>query len=449
MARILCAWEFGAGLGHLTRLLPVARRLHDAGHDITLAVPNTDAAKPVLEKNFPDADGPFGLTVIPGTQWKIPTNDPDLRKKPTHVLADVLQLFHYQEPTLLEKQTRVWKRIVDKVDPDLIVADFAPTLRLAYWGHARFAMTGNGYTVPPAGRMLPPIKPWQERLHPFSRMHEAGVLMGMNRVRQNLGGPPVHYVGDMLNGDRSFICTINEFDPYRPHRREPTLVPFNVPQIDQSPTIEERGGERAPVFIYLPHNHPQLRDVLHLASRLTVPVHVYVSGAPAEKVAAICGQNVAVHRKPLNFQDDLWKFRAIIHHAGLATAYAAIKAGTPQLLLPVHLEHAITARGAVDLAGAISLGSQDNPTVELIEQALSRLLTDRAIWQRAHKAAVEVRQRPEMDSVSHVVEGCLAMLDEGIKRREAYDQAQAKQAEATETMEATAADDDDIDKIIA
>jgi len=439
MARILCAWEFGAGLGHLTRLLPVARRLHDQGHDITLAVPHPPAAKPVLEKNFPDAEGPFRLKVVAGVQWRIPTDDPEMRRKPTHVLADVLQLFNYAEPNLLEKQTRAWKKIVDEVDPDLIVADFAPTLRLAYWGHAPFAMTGNGYTVPPANRMLPPIKPWQEQLYPFSRRHEAGVLMGMNQVRQNMGGPPVDYVGDMLNGDQSFICTINEFDPYRPHRDQDTLVPFNVPQIDQSPTVEERGGDKAPIFVYLPHNHPQLKDVLHLISRINVPAHVYVSGAPAEKVANVCGRNVAVHRKPMNFKDELWKFRGIVHHAGLATAYAAIKAGTPQLLLPVHLEHAITARGASDLAGAVSFTGVDNPSVEMIEQGLERILTDRAVWQRAHKAALEVRKRPEVDSVSEVVKGCLEMLDEGIARRQALEEKRAEEQ----------AKQDDIDKIIA
>lgn len=423
MARILCAWEFGSGLGHLTRLLPIARKLHDAGHEIVLAVPNPPAAKPVLDKNFPEREGPFRLKVIKGTLWQIPTEkqDPNLRRKPTHVLADVLTLFHYQDAVLLERQTRVWQQICDEVDPDLIVADFAPTLRLAYWGRAPFAMMGNGYTTPPRGRLLPPIKPWQSGLLPFSRRHEASVLMAMNHVRDVLKGPAVDYVGDMLNGDRSFVCTIREFDPYRPHRTEPTLMPFNVPDVSRHPTIEERGGDKAPIFIYLPANHPLLRGVLNMVSKSGVPAHVYVSNVPPEQIAGLCGRNVSIHRNPINFANDLWKFRMIIHHAGLATAYAAIKAGTPQLMLPVNLEHSITSRGAAHLAGASVMGAADSPKIEEVEQAYTKMLTDRTLWRRAHEAALKVAERPVQDSVGMVVQGCLEMLEQGLEkaRREA------------------------------
>ncbi|MEM6903037.1 MAG: hypothetical protein AAF556_07345, partial [Pseudomonadota bacterium] len=347
MGLVFCAWEFGSGLGHLTRLLPIARQLHDAGHEIVLAVPNPDAAKPVLDKNFPGERKQYRLQVVKGAHWKVGRNDPEMRKKPTHVLADVLHLFAYNNTDELERQTRIWKDLLDRFKPDLIVADFAPTLRLAHWGKTPFVMTGNGYTVPPGGRALPPIRPWQTALHPFSRKHEAAVLLAMNEVRERLEGPPVDYVGDMLNGDRSYVCTIREFDPYRPHRKEATLMPFNVPNITKFPTVEQRGGEKAPIFIYLPATHPLLKPVLKLVSDRNVPAHLYVSNVPAEKLAPLAGRNVAIHRRPINFEDDLWKFRGIIHHAGLATAYAAIKAGTPQLLLPVNLEHTITTRGSM------------------------------------------------------------------------------------------------------
>jgi len=412
MARIFCAWEFGSGLGHLTRLLPIARRLHDAGHEIVLAVPHPAAAKPILDKNFPEDEGLFRLRVVAGTQWQIPTNDPELRTRPTHVLADVLHLFHYQEPTLLERQARVWRDLVKAEKPDLIVADFAPTLRLASWDDAPFVMTGNGYTVPPGGRMLPPIKPWQETLLPFSRQHEAEVLRAMNMVRAALEGPPVDFVGDMMNGELSYVCTIPEFDPYQRYRIAPTLVPFNVPDINRYPTVAER-GEQAPVFVYLPANHPLLKNVLALVSRLNVPAHVYISGAEPEKVAKQCGRNVSIHTRPISFEDDLWKFRAIIHHAGLATAYAAIKAGTPQLLLPVNLEHVITSRGAHVMAGAEVIPvRQPPPTAEELEGALRRLLTRPDLHQRIHHAAGEVAKRPKLDSVGEIVKGCLELLEQ-------------------------------------
>ncbi|MBV6632867.1 MAG: hypothetical protein KI792_07530 [Alphaproteobacteria bacterium] len=393
----------------MTRLVPIARRLHDAGHDIVLAVPNPDAAKPVLDKNFPGDRSQYRLQVIKGGHWKVKNNDPDMRKKPTHVLADVLQLFAYHDLDELERQTRIWRDLLDEHKPDLIVADFAPTLRLAHWGDVPFVMTGNGYTVPPGGRALPPIRPWQTNLHPFSRKNEAAVLMAMNEVRERLEGPPVDYVGDMLNGHRSYVCTIREFDPYRPHRQQPTLMPFNVPNITKFPTIEQRGGEKAPIFIYLPATHPMLKGILKLVSDRGVPAHVYVSSIPAEKLAPFAGKNVAIHRRPINFEDDLWKFRGIIHHAGLATAYAAIKAGTPQLLLPVNLEHTITTRGAMHLAGSLTADAKDSD-MSAVGDALDRILTDRSLWQRTHEAAKAVSTRKQGDAVGEVVHGCLELI---------------------------------------
>jgi UDP:flavonoid glycosyltransferase YjiC (YdhE family) len=41
----------------------------------------------------------------------------------------------------------------------------------------------------------------------------------------------------------------------------------------------------------------------------------------------------------------------VVHHAGLSTAIAAAKAGTPQLIAPWNLEHAVTARGIIDAVG--------------------------------------------------------------------------------------------------
>lgn len=214
-------------------------------------------------------------------------------------------------------------------------------------------------------------------------------------------------------------------------------MPFNVPDVSRHPTIEERGGEKAPIFIYLPATHRLLQTVLKMVSKTEVKAHVYVSGAPAEKIAGMCGKNISIHRKPLNFADDLWKFRMIIHHAGLATAYAAIKAGTPQFLLPVNLEHSITSRGAAHLAGSSVLGAADNPKPEEVEAAFSNLLTDRAAWNRAHEAAVKVAQRPVMDSVGMVVKGCLDMLEKSLEKHRQVTDKQTSIAK------------EDVDRIIA
>ena len=46
--------------------------------------------------------------------------------------------------------------ILQEAAPDLIIADIAPTLRLAVGGKVPMIVVGNGYTVLPRGRVSPP-----------------------------------------------------------------------------------------------------------------------------------------------------------------------------------------------------------------------------------------------------------------------------------------------------
>ena len=406
MAKILCAWEFGSGLGHLTRLLPVARALKQAGHTVVIAVPNPKAAQPIVVKHFPD-----GANIVSGADWRAP-NDPDLRKKPTHIMADVLSLFQYANAERLGPMVHLWRQLIDAHAPDLIVADFAPTLRLASYETRPFVMVGNGYTVPPGGRLLPPMKPWQDVVHPFSRMNEAEIWQVANRARMSLKGPAVDYVSDLLNGDQSFVCTIPEFDPYQPYRQQTPLMPFNVPVMRQSPPVAER-GDQAPIFVYLPGNHPYLKIVMAVVSHIGWPVEAFISGMAAEKLAPLAGKNVRFHRNPVNLEENLWRYRMIIHHAGLATAYAAVKAGTPQLVLPVNLEHSITSRGLEKFGGTLvqSVGNEFNDVEEIsgqLSKKIKQLLESPDLWEHAHNAALAVAKRPESNGEQIILDHCLA-----------------------------------------
>ena len=409
MPTILCTWELGAGLGHLNRLLPIARRLKEAGHNIVVAVPNLDAARPVVEKNFPEAaDSANGaVRIVQGYSWPAPT-DPSARQVPTLSLADVLRLFRFHEFDRLMAATERWAALLDSVAPDLILADFNPTLRLASEGRVPAVVLGNGYTVPPAGRPLPPMRPWQTDIPASSRMHEAEILQVANRVRVQRGGPAVDHLADLFSGERTFVCTIPEFDPYAAYRTVPTLVPFNVPSVATGPGVEHR--QDAPLFVYLPANHPLLRAVFNAVGKIGVPCRAYISEADPELVARIAPRNVLIHRKPAPLGELLPQVRGIIHHAGLATAYAAVLAGVPQLVLPLNLEHSITARGLTTFGTAVAASALDANAP--LDALLNRLLTDRMLWNATAEAARHVAARPVSGAIDTVLDGCLSLLSQ-------------------------------------
>lgn len=407
MARILMTWEFGAGLGHLNRLLPVARQLRALGHEIVLAVPQPATARATVEAGLGGGqplDKPPVVSLCASPHWPGPT-DPAARKVPTHTLADVLKLFGYHDTDRLSAMAARWDELVAATRPDLIVADFCPTVCLALARRVRLVSLGNGYTIPPPARMLPPIRPWEHTPPPFSRAHEAELLRSVNTVRKARGSAAVSFFSDLFSGDLSFVCTIPEFDPYAAFRDRPTLIPFNVARVVPGPPAAARQANR--VFVYLPNNHPYLNVVLQAIRQMPVDADVYVKDPPTGLELA---SNTRFHTQPLDLKHILPLSRLVIHHAGLATAYAAVMAGAPQLALPLNLEHAITARGLTRMAGARVRQAQGVLNPQELAETIQLMLTDLKLHGAADRAARILSFRPEGDDLALVLDGCRRLL---------------------------------------
>ncbi|HYH19371.1 MAG TPA: nucleotide disphospho-sugar-binding domain-containing protein [Azospirillum sp.] len=404
MPRVLLAWEFGAGLGHLNRLLPVAGRLAALGHTVAFAVPDPDAARPVVARTFPDGATP----ILAGQTWR-PVADPSVRDVPTDSFADVLRLLDFHRPAVLRAALARWDGVLDEVRPDLIVADFAPTLALAAPPGVPRVVLGNGYTVPPPGRPLPPMRPWVQALPERSRMHEAELLDVAGRLHRERRGQSLRHLADLFSGDRTFVCTIAAFDPYSPHRRGPIHMPFNVPRIAAGPPVAERTGG---VALYLPVNHPQVHAAFAALEAMGVACDVHIGGADPQAVARVAPPNATVHERPLPLESVLPAAAALIHHGGLATAYAGLQAGVPQLVMPVNLEQSITARGLLRSGSAVLLPGRGTVPPETIRESLERLMGDAVIGAAAQAAARSAAARPRQDTLDQVTAVCRDFLEE-------------------------------------
>ena len=109
---------------------------------------------------------------------------------------------------------RGWRGILRMVEPALVVADYSPSLLLAARGSVPTVALGTGYTTPPGGRPLPPIRRWATELPASSQAAERQIMIAVNEVQGRLGRAPVAFLGDLFNGDRTLTCTIPEFDSY-------------------------------------------------------------------------------------------------------------------------------------------------------------------------------------------------------------------------------------------
>ncbi|MCU0934698.1 MAG: hypothetical protein MUF66_01200, partial [Gammaproteobacteria bacterium] len=138
--RILLGWELGAGLGHVRRLVDVARRLRDRGWTPYLALADLHA----LPEDV--ADVAEGVFQAPGLR----IGGVGGRAIPIRSFADVLAVSGYAAELTLAAGVRAWESLLDLIRPRLVLADFSPILHLAAFGRVPVVAVGDGFCVPPA-----------------------------------------------------------------------------------------------------------------------------------------------------------------------------------------------------------------------------------------------------------------------------------------------------------
>ena len=118
MARFLLAWELGDGLGHVNRLLPLARALRDAGHETIWAI-----------KDVVGGGRRLGSDV--GPIVAAPIRPQSGNTQPPLSLADILITMGFSQPDALKPMLRSWVDLLELVGPDVVLADYSPTALLA------------------------------------------------------------------------------------------------------------------------------------------------------------------------------------------------------------------------------------------------------------------------------------------------------------------------------
>lgn len=403
--RVLFGWEFGAGLGHVARFRPIAERLVDSGVEVVLALQEIDRAGPFL-----DASGISsrpGFRVVQAPRWLIP-NDPKLRQVPTHIFADVMALIGYGDTAALAHRLVAWEDLIAVVQPNVVVGDFSPTLNLAARGRVPRITVGNGYTVPPAGRVMPPIRPWQTKIRDFSTRNEGILLAAVNQIISARNEPPIEFLADILNGDETFVFSLPLVDPYARYRATPALPPFNMPRGITPKSRDER--DPAGVFLYLPRNHQHARAAVDGLAAADVRAHAYISDLPSGAAQELTRPGLAVHRQPQDFAQVMPSARLVIHHGGLSTAVAALMAGTPQLILPWNLEHLVTARGIETTGAAEVLSADDSIDKAELSRRIRALVTDQGRADKAMQAAASLDLGDPEAGVTQVVERVLERI---------------------------------------
>lgn len=364
MAHIHLCWELGGGLGHAGRLKMLAQALLARGHRVTLSLRDLMHTHALLaDLDVPKLQAPVWLHETVGLP-------------PSASLAEILFRCGYLEPSALRGMVAGWRDMFSLLQPDLLVADYAPTALLAARSMGlRSASVGNGFNSPPADEPLAALQPV-----PAARLaaSEARMLATANAVLAESGAAPYAQAAQVFLGELPLLCTWPELDH---HRRADAqwLGPNFVSGDGIAPYWPEGEGPR--VYAYLKASHAAHGAVLQALVEEGCRVLAYVPEVAAGAQPPVYSERIVYADGPLALDATLAVADLCVCHAGEATLAQSLLAGVPLLMVPSHTEQFLMARN-VALSGA----GYNAATVPGDWRALVRRLLNDASYRDAARA---------------------------------------------------------------
>lgn len=364
MATILCVWELGTDLGHLSTLrLPVEIALAQ-GHRVVMALKEAHNVRQVFgEWPIECLQAPFRQPSSAGASSPIPSF--------THLL--IRQCFDTKEE--LAGYLRAWKDIFESVQPDVVLFEHSPTALIAAYG-CRFKkiLVGNGFTAPPVSHrpgtpFLPfPTTTQRPEVQLGLLQDDAEVLKLINSARLELQLtelPNLHAIYGQM--DDCFLMTWPLLDAFGP-RSGAKYLGIEPPQSQSPPPWPAGSGPR--VFGYL-HAFPSVVSLLRDLRSCCVRAALFIRNLPPSVRETFEGDGLVFVDQPVDLNRVADEAEWVINHGNHSTAAHFASRGVPQLLIPLHQEQLFLARN-LEHQGAAVIGYQDQENFSSLMNALSQ-----------------------------------------------------------------------------
>lgn len=365
--RVLFAWEMGRNFGHITQILPVAEALARRGLKVDLALRN-----PAAMSQF---GGSTDFRVVQAPYRSPGKPQPGEAPPPVLLYSDDLLHCGYNDASSLATLMSEWESLFEQLQPDVIVAQAAPTALLVSHGkkYRRFTL-GRGYDIPPATSPQRPLRHWEtgDPLELASR--EARILSTINAALQIRGREPLTTFCDFLKVEKTFLCALKETDHYPDRGRVPY---YGSPATSDSGTeLMWAPGAVQRIFAYIRPEKKVSIPVIQALLRLPANIDIIVA-APGVNDSVLKGlkrPGVRIISGPVRLDPLLPHCDLLISHASSGICNTALRAGIPLLMFPNHIEQLMQAR-AIARQGA-GLGVAGGMSPDGVLQAIGRVLRE-------------------------------------------------------------------------
>ena len=361
--RVLLAWEHGRNFGRLSRLLAVARMVEQQGGEPVWVVPRA-------QRDTPE------LVALAHRRYTAPEIEQQMFSPGFRAdsFADVLMAAGFDDASVLLKAVHAWTRVIESLQPECVVLDYAPAAQLACTLlEQRALQVTNGFDAPPSN--CPPYA----RVRPDSELGLRNAER-VQRLSANVSWVAQQYAGRrdvtletiLLYPGKVYEC-IPETDPYGPRDGGLWVGPLgrhldtvDVPWPDSWLTPRR-------VFAHLRAmpGAVELLDELRLSDAVTLCVW---RDAPAEILERFRNTSVRVVRQPVQLDRVLPEADAVVSFGSTALVCRTLLAGKPQLVMPTDFEKLkVAQRLAYSGAGVLwraTEGSARDAVGQLLNQPL-------------------------------------------------------------------------------
>lgn len=344
MARVLLAWELGAGSGHCAKLAPIATRLAERGHDVSVAARELVTARNVF--------GTANLHFFQAPFLKVRPSD---ALPQTRSLAHILHNTGFGSLASLEALCAGWHSIFESASPDMIICDHAPMALLASrWANMRRVVVGTGFTVPPIASPFPDLRYWSAPETTRDELQEDEEII-RDRINQLLARDRLSQISALsdlyADVDERFLLTFRELDHY-PKRRDATY--WGLWSMDTGYKPDWPAGKYR-IFAYLkpPAANWRLTDLLTFLKNSRFASVVHVAGVEPRRLEEFQTEQLRFASKPVDILHAARHCDMAILHGNAGSVTALLLAGVPQVNLPLFVEQLILSRRVEDLGAGL------------------------------------------------------------------------------------------------
>jgi len=396
MSRILCVWELGGYLGHLTRFLPLALKLQEQGHEISFVVRDLSGTEAVFGKHhFKTYQAPVWLLQAHGLP------------NPPENYAEILMQFGYLDKNGLLGVVKAWRNIFELIEPDLVLFDYAPTALIAARDlKVPRAIIGTGFFTPPDVSPTPGLRPWARVTDIRLRTSEQNVTNVINEVLEALQITPVTRLCEIFQVEENFLTTFLELDFY-PNRSKATYWgPIWGDDSGIDPTWANHPGKK--IFAYLKLEYNGVENILRAIQQVGGNSLIFAPNLPDSIIEKYQSPTLQFSRQPYRMSKIIQECDAVLSHAGGGMLSTILLGGIPQLLFPMQIEQYTMALNAGKLGTALLCDL--DPSVEDIAQKLTEILETPSYLQQAQRFSDKYQHFLTQSPVDSIARQCELLL---------------------------------------